>query len=142
MIKFVNGNTNGYSLIDVDTKRVYRFDGIRRACINDDAGFSPSNVSGCFDVDVLSVLRQGTDTSEMFLDLGSKVEKYKVSVGMSSLVKEVFKCGGFYIALSRDFVVGDKKYTQNIFVYKQNSNCNNVVSKLGGSFNVQAVECN
>lgn len=137
MLKFVNSGLNGYSLIDMSTKKVHRFDGIKRVCINDDAGFSPANIDGSFNVDVLSIIRTDLNSSEVFLDLGETSEKYEVNLSNPSLLKEIFKLGGFHIALSRDFVFGDRKYTQNIFVYPSGSNCNNVVQRIGGSCNVQ-----
>ena len=142
MIRFVNRGANGYSLIDVAEKRVHTFDGIKRVCICDDAGFSPSNVEGSLEVDVLSVLRLGLDSCEVFLDLGTHSEKYEVNLTNPSLLQQIFKISGFFIALSRDFVVDGHKYTQNIFVYPSGSRCNNVVSKIGGSCNVQFTEKN
>ena len=140
MIRFVNKGVNGYSLIDVAEKRVHTFDGIKRVCVCDDAGFSPSNIEGSLEVDVLSVLRTGLDSCEVFLDLGSHAEKYDVNLSNPSLLQQIFKLSGFFIALSRDFVVDGQKFTQNIFVYPSGSHCNNVVSRLGGSLNVQFTE--
>lgn len=137
MIRFVNNGVNGYSLIDVVEKRVHTFDGIKRVCNCDDAGFSPLNVDGSMKVDVMSVIRTGNSSCEVFLDLGSRCEKYDVNIPNSSLLQHIFKLSGFFIALSRDFTVSGKKYTQNIFVYPEGSNCNNVVSRIGGSLGVQ-----
>lgn len=142
MIKFVNNGIRGYSLIDVMEKRVHTFDGIKRVCVSDDAGFSPSNVDGSMDVDVLSVIRTGNNSCELFLDLGDCSKKYDVNVSNSTLLPQLFKLAGFFIALSRDFIVADKKYTQNIFVYPSGSNCGNVVSRIGGSLGVQFTEKN
>lgn len=142
MIRFVNKGINGYSLIDLSDKRVHTFDGIKRCCICDDAGFSPSNIEGSLEVDVLSVVRTGVNSCEVFMDLGSHCEKYDVKLSNPSLLQQIFKVSGFFIALSRDFFVGDKKYTQNIFVYPSGSRCNNVVGKIGGSCNVQFTEKN
>ena len=136
MIRFVNKGVSGYSLIDVTEKRVHTFDGVKRICICDDAGFSPANVEGSVEVDVMSVLRTGLNSCEVFLDLGSHCEKYDVNMSNSSFLFQIFKQSGFFIALSRDFVIDGSKYTQNIFVYSSGTKCNNVVSNIGGSCNV------
>lgn len=137
MVRFVNKGVNGYSLIDVVEKKVHTFDGIRRTCICDDAGFSPSNIEGSFEVDILSVVRTGLSSCEVFLDLGSYCEKYEASMPNPTLLQQLFSLSGFFIALSRDFYLDGQKYTQNIFVYPSGSRCNNVVERIGGSCNVQ-----
>lgn len=124
MVKFVNRGLNGYTLISDGT--VHLFDGMSRKCVNDDAGMFPEYVLGAFDVDVLSVIRR-ENGCEVFYDLGSSSEKHNVFSSLSSFIKGVYKRGGYLIALTRDFVVGNDKYTQYLFVYNKGSLCTDLV---------------
>lgn len=128
MVKFVDRGLNGYVLIS--DGRVHLFDGMSRKCKNDDAGMSSDYVFGALTVEVLSVIRT-QDGCEVFCDLGSSCVKRQLKITIPSFLKALYSKGGYRMALTRDFVVDGKAYTQNLFVFTEGSNCIKVVDEIG-----------
>jgi hypothetical protein len=113
----------------IDNGKSYIFN-LGGRCIKEDAGNLSGYMAGALDLPCISILSSNGVVDIGVSETGKEFKRYSSSLDAMACAMQVQKCGGFIKMLRRDGEQDGVKFNQLIFVYKEGSSLNTILSAI------------
>lgn len=127
MVKMLRDN----KVCVIDDGISYLFD-IGGRLIQEDAGLA-GYADGAMELPAISILSSNNHVEVCTFKEHSAPQRYSVSLDAMSCAMKVQQLGGYLRMLRRDGKSNDIRFNQLIFIYREGTNLDNIISSLGAT---------
>lgn len=113
----------------IENGKVVLFNNVGR-CIQEDAGFVGKYMTGSLDLPIISLLSSNGVLDVAMFEEGQEMKRFKSSLDSMQCAMKLQMQGGFIRMLRRDGEQDGIRYNQLLFIYKENTNLEEILQCL------------